>query len=38
MESVSFSFKDFNFVIHPFEFSGVDGVIAVVEYTVSIAF
>ena len=37
MESVGFTLNDFYLVIYPFQFSGVDGVIAVVKDTVSIA-
>ena len=37
MESISFSFNDFYLVIHPFKFSGVNGVIAVIENTVAIS-
>ena len=36
MESVGFTFNDLYFVIHPFEFSSMYGVIAVVENTVAI--
>ena len=35
VEAVSFSFNDLDFVIDPFQFAGVDGVIAVVEYPVA---
>jgi len=36
MESIGFAFNDFNFVIDPFQLTGVDGVIAVVDDTVTI--
>jgi len=34
MKSISFSFNNLCFVIHPFKFSGVNGVIAVIEDSV----
>ena len=30
MEPISFTFYDFNFVIHPFEFASMNGVLAVI--------
>ncbi len=38
VESIGFSFNDFYLVIHPFKFSGVNGVIAVIEDTVAMSF
>lgn len=36
MEAVCLPFNDFDFIIHPFEFSGMDGKVAVVQNAVSI--
>ncbi len=38
MISVGFTFDDFDFVIHPFQLSGVDRIITVIEDAVSISF
>ena len=38
MKSVGFTFDDFDFVIHPFQLSGVDRIITVIEDAVSISF
>ena len=38
MKSVCFTLNDFDFVIHTFQFAGVDRIIAVIEDTVSISF
>jgi len=38
VESIGLSFNDFYFIIHPFKFSSVNGVIAVIEDTVAISF
>ena len=38
MESISFSLDDFDLVVHPFDFAGMDGVITVVNNTVTMAF
>ena len=37
MESVSFTFNNFYFVIDPFKFTGMNGVIAVVKNAVTIS-
>ena len=37
MESIGFAFNDLYFVIDPFKFSGVNGVITVIEDTVAIS-
>ena len=37
MESICFTFNNFYFVIDPFEFTGMNGVIAVIEDSVAIA-
>ena len=34
MEAISFSLDDFDLVVHPFDFSCMDGVITVVDNTV----
>ena len=38
METIGFTFNDFYLVIHPFKFSGMNGVIAVIEDAISIVF
>jgi hypothetical protein len=37
VESIGLSFDDFYFIIHPFKFSSMNGVIAVIEDTVAIS-
>ena len=37
MESISFTFNNFYFIVDPFEFAGMNGVIAVIEDPVTIA-
>ncbi len=37
MKAVCFSFDDFNLVIHPFDFTGVNLVITVVQDAVSVS-
>ena len=38
VESICLTFNDLYLVIHPFEFPGVNGVVAVVENTVAMSF
>ena len=38
VKSICFTLNDLYFVIHTFEFSGVNGVVAVVEDTVAMSF
>jgi len=38
VESICFTLNDLYLVIHPFEFSSVNGVVAVVENTVAMSF
>ena len=38
MEAISFALNDLYFVIHPFKFSCVNGVITVVDDTVAVSF
>ena len=38
MEPIGFSFNDLYFIIHPFKFSVVNGVIAVIQDTVAMSF
>jgi hypothetical protein len=37
VEPIGFSFNDLYFVIHPFKFSGVNGVIAVIKDAVPVS-
>ena len=37
MEAVGFSLDDLDLVVDPFEFPGVDGVVAVIEYPVDVS-
>jgi len=38
MKAVGFTFDDFNFVINPFQFACVDGVITVIENAILVSF
>ena len=38
MKTISFAFNDFDFVIDPFQFAGIDWIITMVQNTVAIAF
>ena len=38
MEPVSFTLNDFYFVINPFEFSGMNGVITMIQDAVAVTF
>ena len=37
MEAIRFTFNDFNFVIHPFEFTGMNGVLTVIQDSITIS-
>jgi hypothetical protein len=36
MKSIGFAFNDFDFVVYPFQLTGVDGVITVVDDPVTV--
>lgn len=38
METIGFTFNDFDFVIDPFQFAGMDGIITMIQDTIAIAF
>jgi len=38
MKAVGFAFNDLNFVIHPFQFTGMDGVFTMVQDAITMAF
>ena len=38
MKTIGLAFNDFNFVVHPFQLTSVDGVIAVVDDSVTVPF
>ena len=38
MKTVSLAFNDLDFIIHPFEFTGMDRVVTVINDSVAIAF
>jgi len=37
MKTIGFTFNDLDFVIHPFQFAGVDGVITMVQNTIAVS-
>ena len=37
MESISFTFNDLNFIINPFEFARMNGVLAVIQDAIAIS-
>ena len=37
MESIRFTFDDLNLVIHPFEFAGMNGVLAMIQDAITIS-
>jgi len=38
VKAISFAFNDFNFVINPFQFSGMDRVLTMVKDAITMAF
>jgi hypothetical protein len=36
-EAIGFAFNDFDFVVNPFDLTGVDGIITVIDNTVTVA-
>ena len=38
MKAVGFTFNDFNFVINPFQFTGMDGIVTMVQDAITMAF
>ena len=37
MEPISFSFNDFDFVVNPFDFASMNGVVAMIDDAVTVA-
>ena len=37
MEAIGFALYDFNFVINPFEFAGMDSVLAMIKDTIAVS-
>ena len=38
MKSIGFTFNNFNFIVYPFQLSGVDGVITVVDDSITVRY
>lgn len=38
VKAISFTFNDFNFVINPFQFTGMDGILTMVKDAITMAF
>jgi len=38
MEAVGFTFNDFDFIINPFQFAGMDGIFTMVQDAIAMAF
>ena len=38
MKAVGFTFNDFDFIINPFQFTGMDGILTMVQNAIAMAF
>jgi len=38
MKTIGFTFNDFDFVINPLQFTGMDGIFTMVQYAIAMAF